>query len=495
MKEILPDDPTEKLLTLIDHVVQVPRDKSSDMLGIYLRQGLTSLSFISVSVLIGLAYGHSAVLLDQLNPLAHNGTQLTRIENGIIFGKADITIDALETQSWIASVMVLFMCPGGWVVAIGSKKVGRKTILCASVALFTAAWILIAFANDVYHIIIGRSMSGLCIGVQAGLMAVYQGECSLPKFRTTLNVALATFFCIGMEVSHALGIWLHWRTIALLSSQFGLITLFLNYKIPESPIWLLNNNRMRKAIDAWMFFRGDGEFEELRSMYNGKPITICEDKGQDTKGKNTFCTQSFLKPLRIVAIIFTVTEVSGMGAVTFYCIQIFSDILGPKNAYIPTLILDSIRLFFAIMLSICSRRFSSRALILFSAFSCSTCLILLCVSLFFEIGTPWSALILLLSFESSVIMGLGPLPWTFCGELFPVASKEMGLGIVASYNYALCFIVVKMNPQLLVLLKPWGTFLLYGILTFVGSIILYFVVPNTKGKSLKEIELMFSSHS
>lgn len=458
----------------------------------YLRQWVTTINFVLVVFSIGMAQGHTAVLLQQLHPANVNITRTLRIEEGEIFGAPVITVTSMDFQSWIASSLVLFMCPGCWILAACSRRMGRKQILITAVAVMFASWLILVFSDNAYHILIGRSMSGLCMGILAGLTSVYQGECSIPKLRPILNAACAIAFSSGIGLCHAIGTWFHWRTTAFFCSLISLITLFMNYNMPESPVWLLNKHKLHEAIYSWTYLRGIRDLDELKSMYVEKSFKSSE-KIESIKTGKKHCKRGFLKPLVIIVTLFAVSQLSGMGAVTFYCIQMITDISGPESAHIPMLILDSFRVLFAIVLVISSKRYSTRALTLFSAFNCSISLFVLSISILYKIWAPWLPLLTLFVFEAAVIMGLGPLPWTFCSELFSSSHKEVGIGITTSFNYILFFLVVKLNPFLFVFLQPWGTFFFYGICTFIGAISLYFMLPNTKNKSLKEIELMFSS--
>ncbi|XP_031781667.1 facilitated trehalose transporter Tret1-like [Nasonia vitripennis] len=458
----------------------------------YRRQWLTTINFILVVMLIGMAHGHSAILLQQFQNTTMNATKNLSFEDGEMFKRPFIIVNSIDLQSWIASSMVLFMCPGCWILAVFSKNIGRKLILLFAVFLFLISWLIITLAHNAYHVIIGRSLSGLCMGILAGLTSVYQGEISIPKLRSTLNAVLAVSFSIGIELCHAVGTWFHWRTTAFFCCCITILTLFMNCRMPESPIWLLNKNKFPEAIHSWVFLRGIRDLDELKSMRVTKSNKRLENVYSEKNEKKYFST-GFLKPLGILLGLFTVTQMSGMGAVTFYCIQMVTDISGPDYAYIPTLILDTFRLIAAIILTIISSRSSTRTLTLCSSFSCSIFLICLSMSILFKLWNPWLALTFLFAFEAAVVMGLGPLPWTFCSEIFSVPHKEVGIGIVTSYNYLFFFMIVKMNPYFFVVLKPWGSFLVYGCFTLISSIGLYFILPDTQNKSLKEIEMMFRS--
>lgn len=124
-------------------------------------------------------------------------------------------------------------------------------------------------------------------------------------------------------------------------------------------------------------------------------------------------------------------------------------------------------------------------------FFTSIFLIALSLVVFLNFSNSWFALTLFFFYEAANITGIAILPWIYCGELFSTSQKEVGIGISTCYNYILCFLVLKFNLVLVLSLQPAGAFLFYGLLTLIGSIILYFILPDTRNKTLKEIEVMF----
>lgn len=437
-----------------------------------------------------MAHGYSTILTNGLELPTINGTYNMMIENGEIFRRPTIVVET-NVRSWIVSSMVLCMCPGCWILAVCGKVLGRKKVLISSVGLFLISWIILVFSSNVIHIFIARTLAGFSSGILMGLVSVYQGESTVPKLRATLNAVHSVCFALGILLSHALGTWFHWRTVAFFAAFISFITLFLNHYVPESPIWLMRKRRFRKAIQSWTYLRGIRDLDELKSMHVDILNDFSEKKNKKKQFSNTFFSPGFLKPLSIMFAIFTVSQMSGLGVIIHYCIQIITGIAGPERAYIPTLIVDSFRFVSSIAMSILTDRYGIRTMILFSTFSTSFFLILLSLALLFNLWVPLSALMLLFAYEIVVVLGLSSLPWAFCSELFSGSYKEIGVGLSTSYNFLLFFIILKIKTDLFTTLQPWGAFLLFGIFTAVGLIILYFILPETRNKTLNEIELMF----
>ncbi|XP_014203425.1 facilitated trehalose transporter Tret1-like [Copidosoma floridanum] len=495
----------ENLMLLIDNVNTIPGVENCSKSKSYFRQWVVSASFSLVIMLIGMSHGHTAILLQQINPISPQQTNLSttmtskgiRIENGEIFNRPELVIESKDMQSWIASVLVLFNSPSCWILAAIGKSIGRKPVLIASTTMFTVAWFVIVFADNACDLMVSRSAMSLSTGILAGLTSIYQGECSSPKVRPIFNAMQGISFSLGILSCHAVGVWYHWRTTALFCGLVAVIALGMCCILPESPVWLLHRGRFVDAIHSWTFLRGNREFDELESMY----VDVQEEWTSQEKidGKKPmwikqFFSSTFLKPCGIIMALFTVLQLSGVGAVTFYCITMITEIVGESDAYKATLILDVLRLLSSIVLTLCMRVYSARMLTLCSAFSCSVFLIGLSLSIVFEIWRPYFSLVLLFSYEVSVIMGLTSLPWNFLSEFFSPDHKEIGVGLSTSYYYILFFVVVKSNFKLISLLQIWGTFLLFGCITACGTVVLYKILPDTKNKSLKEIELMFTNH-
>lgn len=452
----------------------------------YRRQWLTTLNFLLGIFLFGMAYGHSTVLTDQLttrDSAEHAG-------GDELFGRARVIVDDLVARCWIVSVMILCASPGCWILAGCDRLLGRREILSLSALLFLVGWTTVAFAGSPAHIVLGRALLGFTASVFTGLVALYQGECSIPSLRATLMSTHGISFAVGMATSHALAVWLHWRAVASAAGVVSLLTFLSVLHMPESPVWLLRNGRFEEALRSWTFLRGIRDLEELRSMrdppgpQNGKP------GGPEGTWACGCWSPAFWKPLAAMLLYFSVLQVSGTAAVANYCGQMVRVVAGPGSVHAGTLTLDACRLGCAVLLSLATGRYGSRALTLSSAVASALCLLLAGATMRLGLGGPWLPLALLFGYQT-VVMGIITLPWTFCSELFPAGRKETAMGLVTSYNFLLSFGVVHGSPQLMEALGAADVFLLYGSLTLAGSLALYLVLPDTRNKSLREIELMF----
>ncbi|XP_011700259.1 PREDICTED: facilitated trehalose transporter Tret1-like, partial [Wasmannia auropunctata] len=209
----------------------------------------------------------------------------------------------------------------------------------------------------------------------------------------------------------------------------------------------------------------------------------------------TWSSRYFLRPFGIVCLYFFILQFSGNNAMTFYCVELLANISDPAYAYLITLIIDAIRLIFTVFVSILLKTCRRRTLTFISGFGVAISMLSLSVCLIFDIGKPWSSVVLLITYIVLLSLGVIPLPWLICGELFSRKYRGLGSGITSSFNFMCFFVVIKTMPLMMKNIKPEGTFAVYGFLTLIGCSILYFVLPETKDKTLQEIQKYFDKKS
>jgi len=116
-----------------------------------------------------------------------------------------------------------------------------------------------------------------------------------------------------------------------------------------------------------------------------------------------------------------------------------------------------------------------------------------CVDVFQVHGLGWISLVSLLIFVAVFSLGWGPLPWLITAEVLPARAKSLGGGIATACNWFFAFLTTKEFESLELALQNFGAFWLFAGICLVGVIFVFFYVPETKGKSLEEIEAEFAS--
>ncbi|KAJ9574687.1 hypothetical protein L9F63_008148, partial [Diploptera punctata] len=186
----------------------------------------------------GMPIGYSAVLLPQLQ--VANSTLPTDNELG----------------SWIASVHSAATPVGSFVSGLMMDKWGRRRVLQICVLPLTLGWVMIAVAKSHGVILAGRVMAGLAVGLSAAPGQVFLGEVAEPKMRGLLSSIPYVSYSLGILLVYILGATLHWQTVAWLATILPIMSLLSFILLPESPVWLVRNDRVEEASKALNWLRG-----------------------------------------------------------------------------------------------------------------------------------------------------------------------------------------------------------------------------------------------
>lgn len=436
------------------------------------------------SISSGMLFGYSATLIPELQKPS-----------------SDIHVN-LEYASWIASTVPLLMSFGCLVGGTIMGRYGRKNahfILCIPKFL---GWITIYLAPNFGILLVGRILGGLSAGLLATLFPTYLGEVSEPKYRGFFLVGPSTALALGILATHVLGTFLHWRTVALLAAILPLLTTFVLLFVPETPCWLISQNRFNDALESFRWLRGISsaskhEFEQMWDKHKETENINTEDNFWN-KAYLAFKRPEFVKPFMIIFCCFFTMQFSGPYIVAFYSVTILSKILGTTiNEYWVMNSIDVLRLIMVIIASALLRVVRRRVLLLTSGIgttiSATGLSLFLYGTRFFPslIEFSWFSVILLVSYIFFISIGIFVLPWCMAGELYPLDCRSLGSSLNISINFFLFFICVKIAPALFESLGIDGAFLFYGSIALIGTIILGIILPETKNRTLVDIQMQF----
>ncbi|XP_011061131.1 PREDICTED: facilitated trehalose transporter Tret1-2 homolog isoform X1 [Acromyrmex echinatior] len=453
---------------------------------LYLRQLLTISGQLIGICVTGMSFGYSAILLPQLKTITAN--------NESLFESADadhFEVLSIDQESWIAASTLLPIVPGCCTGGFMAEKLGRKTSVMLIFPVYLIGWLIIGFANSIEVLIAGSFLSGYCVGFLAPIYSIYVSETSDPLLRGILLGAGNLTLSVGILACHAMGTWLHWRTTAYICGVLPVICWIVSVYSQESPLWLLRKGKFEEAKRSWIYLRGKESLEEYSFQ---ETIRLAEISGKKIKKRSLLQSQKkmwtsryFLKSLSIICLYFFIMQFSGSNVMTFYCVEMLVSF--SHSPYAVMLIIDIFRLIFAILMCVLLKTCRRRTVTFISCYGTAIIMLSLSVCLTFDIGKPWSFVILIITYIILVSLGLTTLPWMLCGELFPRKYCEFGSGLATSFNYMCMFIVIKTMPLMMEFMQLEGTFAVYGITTLIGSSVLYFILPETKNKTLQEIQI------
>lgn len=380
------------------------------------------------------------------------------------------------------------------------EKFGRRTAHLFLNVPFIVGWIIIAISPNLQLLLVGRFMTGFCVGLLGPPASVYIGETSEPRYRGFLLAAISLAIALGVLVSHAVGTFFSWQTTAITCGLFPIISFAFAYVAPESPSWLLSKGRDDEALQSFQWLRGHGdvakkEFDAIRQSQNVQS-TVGNYSWQSVK--ENIRRPAFVKPLLILLGFFFTMQFTGVNAITFYSVSIMKSTMGSGiNDYLAMIIIDVVRVAMSVVACVLLRRIGRRPLAAVSGIGTTVSLLGLSVFLYLVARDAsltrytWVPMSCLLGFICSVSVGIVPLPWCMTGELFPLALRGLGSGIVSGANFLCFFVVVKTCPIFITNIGMEGAFMIYGVVALVGTVFLLICLPETKNRTLQEIENSF----
>ncbi|XP_050503555.1 facilitated trehalose transporter Tret1-like [Diabrotica virgifera virgifera] len=295
---------------------------------------------------------------------------------------------------------------------------------------------------------------------------------------------------------HLFGTFLSWKLTALICSMFAVIAQIVIPFTAESPSWLLSKDKVEEAKKSFLWCRGDSEeaTKEFEAMLSQKDEQ--EKDKEQTKFKHLFVPE-FLKPLGILCVYISANQWSGINAMPFYYVRIMKETIGEDiNDYVATLVVDAVRCFMSLLASALLKRYNRRPLAIISGFGAAVSLFVLSfytyiITAFPTIRSGYIPMACLVSFMIFVCIGFQPLPWSLVGELFPIKSRSIGGGLTSCVAFLALLSIVKTMPDLFEMYTISGVFLIFGIVSLGATIFVCFFLPETKDKTLQEIEEEF----
>lgn len=284
--------------------------------------------------------------------------------------------------------------------------------------------------------------------------------------------------------------------------------------VPESPIWLLTRHRVDEAQAAFKWLRGHSEdaLVELESLVRKHEMTRKEDDADNVESDDLLAKlkvnknkPEFIKPLGIILFFFFVMQFSGVNSVAFYTVSLMKSIIGPEsgNEYFSMILIDTVRVLASfvacILLKLCYRR----TLMLVSGIGTAVCMISAAMFMYYDAVMmavdaaegprfAWHSIAFLIGYICFVSVGLFPLPWILQGEMLQQVTRGFGSGLTSSFNFVCFFIVVKTFVEMSEAIGTFGVFMFYGFIALIGTIVLHFIMPETRNKTLQQIEESFS---
>ncbi|KAK6174668.1 hypothetical protein SNE40_017901 [Patella caerulea] len=383
---------------------------------------------------------------------------------------------------------------GGWFV----EKYGRKmTILFASFP-FILGWLLIAYQQSYSYAYLygGRLLTGIASGIITVCVPVYIAEISSKAYRGVLGTLTQLLITIGILAVYVLGSYIQWSGLALIGALSGLFIIIGAFFLPESPHWLLKQGKKAEAIESLKALR-DAHMdvgEECRDIEEGIDV-------KESVVLSEFLKPELFRPLLIIVFIMFFQQFSGINAIMFYTVTIFEKAV-PTLAHSATIGIGVVQVIGTFIAAQLMDRAGRRKLLIFSGLTMAVSLFGMAYyfhneEVLMSQGTKasWLPVVSLMLFVIGFSLGWGPIPMLVMSEILPVRVKGTASAIAIFSNWSFAFAVTLGFIPAQMAIGPPLVFCIFGASCFISVCFVLRFLPETKGKSLEDIELFFLGKS
>lgn len=397
-----------------------------------------------------------------------------------------------EEKTWVGGLMPLAALIGGIAGGPLIEYIGRKLTIMTVAVPFFIGWMLIATAYNVAMIFVGRVFCGVCVGIVSLAFPVYLGETIQPEIRGALGLLPTAFGNTGILLAFFVGTYLDWSKLAYFGAALPVPFFLLMILTPETPRWFVAKGRVEDARRALQWLRGKN-YNIDREM---RDLTRSQAES-DRTGGNAFGQLATLKYMPAILIslgLMLFQQLSGINAVIFYAASIFKMSGSSVDENLSSIIIGIVNFVSTFIATVLIDRLGRKMLLYISSVSMITTLVVL-GSYFYLKDTHvdvssfgWVPLACLVIYVLGFSIGFGPIPWLMLGEILPSKIRGSAASLATAFNWTCTFIVTKTFHNIIEAIKMYGTIWMFAVICVIGLLFVIFFVPETRGKSLEEIE-------
>lgn len=403
-------------------------------------------------------------------------------------------------RGWAMSSALIGCLAGALLSGAWSDRYGRKKMLIIASVLFTLSAIGTGAVDHFVWFIVYRIIGGFGIGIASNVSPVYIAEVSPASQRgkfvslnqltvvlgilsaQVLNWLIGESFTQGQDVLSPESISEAWRWMFWAETIPALLFFILSFIIPESPRWLAVN---RKETDAYRIFtRIGGRNYAVEALDEIKKLSVTDEKSNWRQ-----LLQPGVRKVLVIGIVLAVFQQwCGINVIFNYAHEIFSAAGYAVSDVLMNIVVTGVtNVLFTFVAIYTVDRWGRRKLMCLGSAGLALIYAVMGLCYFMEVtGLPM--LLLVVMAIACYAMSLAPIVWVVLSEIFPVRIRGAAMALSTFFLWVACFLLTYTFPLLNEWLKASGTFWVYGGICAAGFLFVYKHLPETKGKSLEEIE-------
>ncbi|MHB8631547.1 MAG: sugar porter family MFS transporter [Candidatus Limnocylindria bacterium] len=417
------------------------------------------------------------------------GYDIGVISGAILFIKTVFSLSPGMEEIVVSSVLL-----GSFVGAIAggvlADRLGRRRLLIGTAVVFGIGAVGAALSPGTAWLVAARVVAGAAIGIASFVAPLYISEIAPVGIRGKLvainQVALTSGIVISYVIDYAFAGSQAWRWMfglaVIPAAAFGVGLTF----IPDSPRWLVASGHADQARAVLKRIRGPEEVEgELGEIQR----SVARQKGTWSE-----LLGPLLRPAMIVGVGLAIAQqITGINMVIYYAPTIFNfaGLPSASAAILASVGVGVVNVVLTVVAMQLIDRIGRRPLLLISLAGMAPSLFVL--GLAFSLpqlsgSLGWIAVVSLMSYVGSFAVGLGPVFWLMLSEIYPLRIRGRAMSVGTAANWGSNVIVALSFLTLTQVVGKGATFWLYGAISIGAWLFAYFLVPETKGRSLEQIE-------
>ena len=402
-------------------------------------------------------------------------------------------------MGWTASSALVGCIIGVALAGALSDSIGRKKVLILSAILFTISAIGSAIPRNLTEFIIFRMLGGFGVGAASMTSPMYIAEISPARIRgrmvsinqfAIISGMLVVYFVNYFIANYGTETWnveVGWRWMFASETLPALLFLVFLFWVPESPRWLIKQRRESQAFGILSRVGGKKHAEQ-------EVLEIKNTISLESSSLSQLLQPNMRSVLLIGIVLAVLQQVTGINVFVYYAPEIFKKLgTGTNTALLQTIVIGVVNLSFTIIAIWFVDRLGRKPLMIAGATGMGVSLCALGIAAYLQKAELWM-LFFIIGYIACFALSVGPVTWVILSEIFPtkIRGRAMAISTVclwtANYVVSQTFPIMNENEWLVARFHHGFPFWIYGALCAVLAVFVWQTVPETKNKTLEEIE-------
>ncbi|XP_049862177.1 facilitated trehalose transporter Tret1-like [Schistocerca gregaria] len=403
-----------------------------------------------------------------------------------------------EQQSWAGSLVAVGATLGPWAGGWATGRVGRRGTLLWGALPYLLGWALLMGGLASYWLLLAaRVLLGVAVGVTFTALPMYVAEIAEASVRGALGSLLQLEVSAGMLLIYVVGPYVTYHALAAVCVAVPAVFAAVFFTRPESPYFFLYQGNDGAAERALRAVRGDDE--DISAEFSDMQEAVEDAKKNEASFRDLVSTRGNVRALYLTLGLMTFQQLSGINAMLFFGEAIFKMTGSSIDSSVSLIIVGFVMLAASCTTPLLADRLGRRIMLVASAIG--MCISQVVLAIYFQMASSgkdvsslgWLPVTTFVMYIAVYPPGFGALPWAVMSELFPANVKSVASSLSASVCWFQCFLITKFFADLVAAVGEAAPFFGFGACCVAAALFVYFLLPETKGRTLEEIQDILNS--